>query len=84
MLPRIKDVKVLKGYKLLLTFDNGEIKSFDVTPYLDKGLFMELKEESVFYSIRPFLGSIQWSNGLDLCPDTLYLDSTSLNTGGTE
>jgi hypothetical protein len=26
-------------------------------------------------SVKPFLGSIQWSNGVDLCPDTLYLES---------
>jgi hypothetical protein len=80
MLPRIKDVKAIKEYELLLTFDNGEIKSFDVTPYLENGVFCELKESNVFYSVRPFLGSIQWSNGLDLCPDTLYLDSTSIKT----
>jgi hypothetical protein len=22
--------------------------------------------------VRPFLGSIQWKGGQDLCPDTLY------------
>ncbi|MCX6243236.1 MAG: DUF2442 domain-containing protein [Bacteroidetes bacterium] len=79
MLPRIKDVKALKDYELLLTFDNGEVKSFDVSPYLEKGNFRELKEPNVFYSVKPCLGSIQWSNGLDLCPDTLYMDSAPLN-----
>ena len=46
-----------------------------MSPYLEKGLFSQLKDRRVFNSVRPFLGSVQWENGLDLCPDTLYLDS---------
>jgi len=48
---------------------------FDVKPYLDKGIFSELKDMKVFNSVRPFLGSIQWKDGQDFCPDTLYMDS---------
>ena len=75
MNPDVIKVKPRKDYTLLLTFKNGEKKVFDVKPYLDKGIFRELKDESLFKTVRPFLGSIQWKNGQDLCPDTLYLDS---------
>ncbi|MBS4027010.1 MAG: DUF2442 domain-containing protein [Ignavibacteriales bacterium] len=75
MNPRIINVKPNEDYTLLLSFENGEQKLFDVKPYLDKGIFRELKDESLFKTVRPFLGSIQWKNGQDLCPDTLYLDS---------
>ena len=75
MNPRVKDVEPLRDYLLLITFANGEIKLFDVTPYLGIGNFKELKDKSVFNSVQPFLGSIQWANGLDLCPDTLFLES---------
>jgi hypothetical protein len=61
-----------------LTFNNGEVKSFDVKPYLGIGIFKQLNDVSVFNSVRPFLGSIQWSNGVDLCPDTLYLESVKV------
>jgi hypothetical protein len=44
-------------------------------PYLEKGMFQELKNPSLFRSVTVFLGSIRWGNGLDLCPDTLYLES---------
>jgi len=57
---------------------NDEVKVFDVKPYLDKGIFKELRELSIFNSVKPYLGSIQWQNGQDFCPDTLYLDSVSL------
>ena len=75
MNPRIKDVKPNMDYKLTLTFSNDEVKIFDMKPYLDKGIFKELKNISLFNSVMPFLGSIKWKNGQDLCPDTLYLDS---------
>lgn len=75
MNPRVTDVQPNDDYSLILTLENGEVRVFDVSPYLDKGLFQQLKDRSVFNSVRPFLGSIQWANGLDLCPDTLYLDS---------
>jgi len=77
MHPRVKDVKPNPDYTLTLTFVNGEVKVFDVKPYLDKGIFRELKDKGLFNSVKPFLGSIQWRNGQDLCPDTLYLDSVS-------
>ena len=75
MNPRVIHVKPEHNFSLLLTFSNGEIKRFDVTPYLKIGIFKELQDLSVFNSVKPFLGSIQWSNGVDLCPDTLYMES---------
>ena len=74
MNPRIISVKPEEGYKLILTFDNGEEKIFDVTPVLGIGRFSELRDPALFNSVRPIMGTIQWSNGLDLCPDMLFLD----------
>ncbi len=77
MNPRVKKVTPSRDYTLILTFTNGEIKIFDMKPYLEIGIFRELKDLSLFNSVKPFLGSIQWKNGQDLCPDTLYLESKS-------
>jgi len=82
MNPRVKDVKPNSDYTLIITFANGEIKSFDVKPYLNIGIFKELKDKSLFNSIKPFLGSIQWKNGQDFCPDTLYLESVAVDDVG--
>ncbi|MCI0698267.1 DUF2442 domain-containing protein [candidate division KSB1 bacterium] len=79
MNPRIKAVKPNPDYTLTLTFTNDEVKVFDVKPYLNKGIFKELKDKSLFNSIKPFLGSIQWKNGQDFCPDTLYLEGVSIH-----
>ena len=68
-------MKPEQNYSLLLTFSNGEVKWFDVKPYLEIEIFWKLQDLSVFNSVKPFLGSIQWVNGVDLCPDTLYMES---------
>ena len=76
--PRVKFVEPLSDYRIQLIFENNETRIFDVSPYLDKGIFNQLKDVTIFNSVKPFLGAIQWSNGLDLGPDTLYLDSVPL------
>lgn len=78
MNPRVKAVKPISDYRLILTFENNEIKIFDVSPYLTKGVFRELTDLRLFNAVRPMLGSIAWANGQDFCPDTLYLDSEPL------
>jgi len=75
MNPRIAKVNATDNFYLELTFTNGEMKIFDVKPYLDKGMFNELRDEQVFKSVKSVMGSVQWINGLDLCPDTLYEES---------
>jgi hypothetical protein len=75
MNPRVVSVKPRTGYQLELTFQNGEVKRFDMTPYLSIGIFEELSNERVFRSAHASLGSVAWDNGADLCPDTLYLES---------
>ena len=56
------DVEPLNDYKLLLTFENGEKRIFDVSPYLDKGIFQELKNEEKFRTVRVSFDSIEWCN----------------------
>ncbi|HHG85049.1 MAG TPA: DUF2442 domain-containing protein [Bacteroidetes bacterium] len=75
MNPRVKDVKANPDYTLTITFQNGEVKIFNVEPYLDKGIFRELKDLQRFNSVRPSMGTVRWENGQDFCPDTLYLES---------
>ncbi len=75
MNPRVKIVKPLKDYKLYLEFNNGEVKIFDVKPFLSKGIFKELQNSEMFNSVRVVDGSVQWNNEADFCPDTLYVES---------
>jgi hypothetical protein len=75
MNPRVINVKPEKDYILCLWFANGEIRRFDVKPYLEYEVFRPLKDEAVFNSVRPDGLSVEWVNEASLCPDTLYQDS---------
>jgi len=79
MNPEVVNVKPEKDYTLHLWFTNGEEGIFDVKPYLEYEVFQALKDEKMFNSVRPFIGTIQWANEADLCPDTVYLDSVKIN-----
>ncbi len=76
--PRVTDVRPEPDYTLRLWFTNGEQGTLDMKPWLDRGVFRQLRDPAVFNSVRPFLGTIQWNNNADLCPDTVYLDSVKI------
>jgi len=78
MNPRVKSVLPEKNHTLHVWFTNGEEGILDMKPYLDRGIFKELKKEEMFNSVKPFIGTIQWANEADLCPDTVYLDSVKI------
>jgi hypothetical protein len=75
MNPRVNSVKALNHHELELHFRTGEVRIFDMAPYFDKGDFSELKDAGLFNSVRAFNGTVVWDNDLDMCPDTLYLES---------
>jgi len=75
MNPRVKNVTPNPDFTLNIEFTSNEVKVFDMKPYLDIGIFRELKDYNKFRFIKPFLGSVQWSGGQDICPDTLFLES---------
>ena len=53
---------------------------FDVVPYLDHGIFSELKDISKFNSVEIQYDSIEWSNGADLDPEILYAKSIKVES----
>ena len=74
----VSEVEPQEGYKLLLTFENGEKRLFEMDDYLDTGLFQELKDGKMFKSVHIVLDSIEWANGVDLDPEELYQNSIAV------
>ncbi|NMB44505.1 MAG: DUF2442 domain-containing protein [Clostridiales bacterium] len=66
------DVKPLDNYKLELTFENEEKRLFDMKPYLNKGIYSELKDKNMFRTVRVSFDSIEWANKADIDPEFLY------------
>lgn len=75
MNPRVTKVTTEANYCLLLEFSNRERREFDVSPYLVKGIFIQLKEKSYFQQARVSMGTVEWPKGQDFCPDTLFEES---------
>lgn len=73
--PRVTDVKALDGYKLLVSFNNGENRIFDASKLLDVKVFAPLKNIEFFKCVSVAYGTIVWSHDIDYCPDTLYSQS---------
>ena len=78
MSPRIAKVEVMPEYKLCVRFGNGESRLFDLGPYLSKGVFKELKDESYLKKVRIISGGIEWPHEQDLSADTLYYHGVPL------
>ena len=77
--PTAKEVTVMDDYKLLIKFDNGEVKQFDATGLLTKKPFFPLNNKTVFNTVRPNGITIEWIGDIDLCPDDLYYGSTTID-----
>ncbi len=80
MNPRPTDVKVLDNYELLILFQNGEQKIFDVKPLLNLPLYQPLQNKALFHSAKADGMCVCWNDDIDICPDMLYTDSRSLST----
>ena len=72
---RATAVETLENYEILVTFDNGEKRIFDVKPYLEYPAYKELKINALFKTVKIAGLSIEWIHGQDICPDELYFNS---------
>lgn len=60
------------AYQLLITFDNGEKKWFDVEPYIKGEWYGQLRSIEYFKRVSTDGFTVVWPNGQDICPDELY------------
>ena len=74
MNPYVKSVRALEDYKLEVSFENGERRTFDVKPFLSRGIFVRLRDQELFQAARAVAGSVEWPGGLDLSYETLYIE----------
>jgi hypothetical protein len=76
---RVLDARANEDFSLDLKFDDGSVKRFDVTPYLNLGVFRELKDTDYFKQVTIAFGTVQWPNEQDISPDTLYIEGVDIN-----
>ena len=64
-------VRALDNYCIEVSLQDERIGRFDMTPYLDIGLFKRLREPGYFARVDVQFGAICWPDGQDIAPDTL-------------
>lgn len=75
MNPRVTTVTPLDPHALLLGFSNGEQRRMDLSPYLAYAVFERLREPAFFALAQADHGTVSWPGGIDLDPDSVYLES---------
>ena len=71
----IKSIQADENWEIIYTLENGEIRQFDVKPYLNFEAFQEINEISEFKKIHNGRYYIEWESGADLSLDTLNAKS---------
>ena len=88
----ITGVRANDDFTLIISFDNGEKRLFDVSPLLQKNTvfapFADINnfrrvyvddQHCIAWDIDPTVDSEKvWNNKVDLCPDTCYMDSVPI------
>lgn len=77
---KVMAAKANDDFTLDLKFEDNSVRRFDVRPYLEYGIFKELKDKTYFKRVRVAFGTVQWPNEQDISPETLYLESTIIES----
>ena len=68
----ITSVEIRDKNFLLLEFENGEKRIFDMTPYFEKKPFSKLKNSPLFNNASIAYGTVVWPGNIDIAPETLW------------
>lgn len=80
MNPRIQQVVAIDDdHTMVLKFANGETRVFDMNPYLEFPVFSPLRDIGFFKLAKAAHGTVVWPLEIDFDPDTLFLESRSLD-----
>lgn len=83
MFHKIKNVTVLKDYKLSVQFSEGITKIYDVANLIDNNsMFNDLKDEKLFYSVEVDVGGygVIWNDNIDISCDELFENGKTIKT----
>jgi hypothetical protein len=80
----VKIVKPLPDYRIYVEVEDGRKGVFDMKPYLDFGVFRELKNEHYFNQVGIQFGAVSWPNEQDIAPETLLAGLQSSEPSAVE
>jgi hypothetical protein len=68
---KVISVQPIENYKLRIVLSDNRKGIFDVSPYLDKGIFQELKDPEYFRLVQAAFGGVAWPREQDFSPETI-------------
>jgi hypothetical protein len=69
-----KTVKPLPDFRIYVEIEDGRKDIFDLNPYLDHGIFRELRDVHYFNQVGIQFGAVTWPNEQDIAPETLLAE----------
>ena len=83
-MPIIKLVRPLTDYRIYVEVEDGRKGVFDLKPYLDHGVFRELKDVNYFNQVGIVFGAVTWPNEQDIAPETLLAELRPVDSAPPE
>jgi hypothetical protein len=71
---KVISAEPIENHKIKVALSNGKWGVFDVSPYLDKGVFQELKDQAYFSQIKVAFGGVMWPHEQDFSPETIEME----------
>jgi hypothetical protein len=72
MLLDVVHVTAKPDFQLLLEFENGERRRFNMGIYIDQKPWVRLKSGNNFFAAFIENGTVVWPGNIDIDPETLY------------
>ncbi len=67
----VTTVRPLEDYEIYVELEDGRDGVFDLKPFLEHGVFRELRDKQYFSRVGIVLGAVTWPHEQDIAPETL-------------
>ncbi|TWU28227.1 DUF2442 domain-containing protein [Bythopirellula polymerisocia] len=76
-MPSLVAVSALPSYYLQVSYEDGTTGKVNLSHLVGQGVFSAWQDVSFFNQVKVGeFGELTWGQGIDLCPDALYLQLT--------
>ncbi|HCC02322.1 MAG TPA: DUF2442 domain-containing protein [Ruminococcaceae bacterium] len=72
MMPKVRRVVPIDGHLIRISYETGEERVFDVSPYMTGSWYGKLKDPVFFSTVHPAGRTVAWAGGQDIAPHELY------------
>jgi hypothetical protein len=77
----VTSVAPLPDDRIKVKIMDGRSGIFDLKPYLDHGVFRELRDTHYFNQVGIYFGAVTWPHEQDIAPETLLAEMQPIEFG---